>query len=144
MTGKAVKHFSPYDSADTDLFDKDFYCLTSEFKVYKCIIAGNAGSTQQPSHISAGVETLADGYSWKYMYTIIAADSEAYLTNTFMPVKTLAESPVLSDTDVNYPQQQSQINSRNLSTAAGIKRIVITDGGQGYSASDNFYYYCYR
>lgn len=132
------KTFSPYDSSDTDLFDKDFYCLTSEFKVYKCIIAGNSGSTQQPSHIGAGVETLADGYSWKYMYTIIAADSEAYLTNTFMPVKTLAESPVLTDTDVNYPQQQSQINSRNLSTAAGIKRIVITEGGQGYSASDNF------
>jgi len=132
------KTFSPYDSNDTDLFDKDFYCLTSEFKVYKCIIAGNGGSEVQPYHTASDLQSYADGYVWKYMYTIIASDSEAYLTNTYMPVKTLAEFPVLSDTEVNYPQQQSQIDSRALSTAQGIQRIVVTDGGQGYADSDVF------
>jgi len=132
------KTFSPYDSSDTDLFDKDFYCLTSEFKVYKCIVAGSGGSTQQPNHTAAALQEYTDSYVWKYMYTIIAADSEAYLTNTFMPVKTLAESPVLADTEVNYPQQQSQIGSRALATAQGIQRIVITNGGQNYEATDNF------
>ena len=57
-----------------------------------------------------------------------------------MPVKTLAESPTLATTNVNYPQQQSQVASRALSTAAGIERIVIPagKGGQNYSSSDTF------
>ena len=131
---EAGKTFSPYDSSDPDLYDKDFYCLTSEFKVYKCIQAGSAGSTVQPVHTDASIQRLTDSYHWKYMYTLTTADSEAFLTNSFMPVKTLARSPDLAETDVDYPQQQSQIQSVASSIAAGIHRIVVTNGGSNYTA----------
>ena len=55
-----------------------------------------------------------------------------------MPVKTLAMAPALPSTNVNKPQQDSQIASRDLATAAGIERLVIVNGGSNYDASDNF------
>jgi hypothetical protein len=128
-----------WDSKDSDIYDDKFYVLTSEFKVYKCIQKGPSSTSVQPTHTTATIPVAgADGYRWKYMYTITTSDSEKFLTKSFMPVKTLAEAPVLADTNVNYPQQQSQINSRALATAAGIERIVIENGGSNYDAADVF------
>ncbi len=134
---EAGKTFTPYDSSDPDLYDKDFYCLTSEFKVYKCIQAGSGGSQVQPTHTDASIQRLTDSYHWKYMYTLTTADSEAFLTNSFMPVKTLAMSPALPDTDVDYPQQHSQKQSAASSIAAGIHRIVVTNGGSNYTVDQD-------
>jgi hypothetical protein len=84
--------FVPWDSTDPAIYDKAFYCLTSEFKVYKCIIAGGSGVTDVPTHVDAEIRKTDDDYYWKYMYTIIASDAEKFLTNSYMPVKTLTES----------------------------------------------------
>ncbi len=130
------KIFVPYDSSNTNLYNDDFYCLTSEFKVYKCIIGGPSGSTVQPNHTTADITGYGDGYYWKYMYTIIAADSEAFLTNSFMPVKTLTSDPGSNSADAG--QWNNQQNSASSATVQGIERLVITNGGSGYSASDNF------
>ena len=128
-----------WDSKDSDIYDDKFYVITSEFKVYKCIEAGAGATSVQPTHVSAAIPAAGgDGYRWKYMYTVTTADSEKFLTKSFMPVKTLAESPALADTNVDRPQQLSQINSRALSTAAGIERIVVTNGGSNYDAADVF------
>ena len=130
------KVFTAYDSSNTNLYNDDFYCLTSEFKVYKCIIGGPSGSTVQPNHTTADITGYGDGYYWKYMYTIIAADSEAFLTNSFMPVKTLLSDPGSNSADAG--QWNNQQASASSSTVQGIERLVITNGGSGYSASDNF------
>ena len=127
--------FVAWDSNDSDIYDKKFYCMTSDFKVYKCLKAGSGATSVQPVHTTTNPNTGSDGYTWKYMYTITTSDSEKFLTNSYMPVKTLAESPVLADTNVDYPQQQSQINSRASSTAAGIERIEVTAGGGTYSSA---------
>lgn len=123
------KVFVAWDSDDSDIYDKAFYMITNEFKVYKCLKAGNAGTSIQPVHTGTLPATGGDGYTWKYLYTTTTIDSEKFLTNSYMPVKTLAESPDLADTDVNYPQQQSQKNSRSSAVAAGIERIEVTAGG---------------
>ena len=130
--------FVAWDSDDADIYDKKFYCLTSEFKVYKLLKVGPSTTSVQPTHTTVDPVTGGDGYTWKYMYTIITSDSEKFLTNSFMPVKTVSETANLATTDVNYPQQQSQISSRNSSTAAGIERLEVTAGGSNYDASDVF------
>jgi len=123
-----------WDSGDSDIYDKRFYVVTDEFKVYKCIQAGGGAVSQKPVHIGTDPqETVGDGYVWKFMYTITAEDSEKYLTNSYMPVKTLAVSPVLAAEDVDFNQQATQIASAGSSTHLGIERIVVTDGGSGYS-----------
>ena len=85
--------YVPWDSDDADIYDKNpcFYVMTNEFKVYKCLRNGNgAQSTVQPTHTTATpTGSATDGYIWKYMYSITTADSEKFLTNAYMPVKTI-------------------------------------------------------
>ena len=79
--------YVPWDSNDSDIFDKKFYAVTNEFKVYKCIVAGSSVSTQQPTQTLTQPQAESDGYVWKFMYTISVTDAEKFLTNSFMPVK---------------------------------------------------------
>lgn len=132
-----------WDSDDSNIYNERFYVVTSEFKVYKCLKAGPSGVSVQPVH--TGVDPVTDntdGYTWKYMYTITTADSEKFLTKSYMPVKTLAmtvsggsASTTLATTNVDYPQQNSQVLSYNSSTAAGIERIDDLVGGSGYTSA---------
>ena len=87
-----------WDSDDASIFDKAFYIITSEFKVYKCIIAGGGASSIQPTQTLTAPTAESDGYTWKYMYTVSVADAEKFLTNSYMPVKTvsLAASAVVA------------------------------------------------
>ena len=59
--------YHAWDSSEADIFDKKFYIITSEFKVYKCIVAGAAGSSQQPTQTLTQPQAESDGYVWKYM-----------------------------------------------------------------------------
>jgi len=89
-----------WDSDDASIFDKAFYIITSEFKVYKCIKAGGGASSIQPTQTLTDPTAESDGYTWKYMYTVSVADAEKFLTNSYMPVKTvpLAASGVVAAT----------------------------------------------
>lgn len=71
-----------WDSDDASIFDKAFYIVTSEFKVYKCIKAGGGASSIQPTQTLTDPTAESDGYTWKYMYTISVADAEKFLTNS--------------------------------------------------------------
>jgi len=86
--------YSPWDSDDPNIYensDNPFYVLTKDFKVYKCIDRPSSVSavSDVPTKVQAAPFETADGYKWKYMYTIIATDSEKFLTRSYMPVKTL-------------------------------------------------------
>lgn len=133
--------YTPWDSDDADIYDKAFYVLTDEFKVYKCIEAGTSGSTVKPTQTQVSPVAEADGYEWKYMYTLAVADSEKFLTTSYLPVKTVSEDFVddaaaeAALTEADYAQYLNQKASRNSATAAGIERIEITDGGSGYTSA---------
>ena len=81
-----------WDSDDGSIFDKAFYIITSEFKVYKCIKAGGGASSIQPTQTLTDPTAESDGYTWKYMYTTGVEDAEKFLTNSYMPVKTISLS----------------------------------------------------
>ena len=84
------RSYVAWDSDDANIYDKEFYVLTNEFKVYKCLRNNNNGqSTVQPTHTTPTPVNMSDGYVWKYMYSITTADSEKFLTNAYMPVKTV-------------------------------------------------------
>ena len=79
-----------WDSNDPDMFDKAFYVITSEFKVYKVIYSPGTGSTQEPTQTLTDPTAESDSYIWKYMYTVAVADAEKFLTTSYMPVKTVS------------------------------------------------------
>ena len=79
---------SSYSGA-TSLYDATFYVMSSAFNVYKCLDNNsNAASTIEPTGTSTSVLTTADGYKWKYMYTLSATQQTNFLSTDFMAVAT--------------------------------------------------------
>ena len=77
------------NSGATNLFDATFYVMSSAFNVYKCLDNnGNATSTVEPTGTSNSILTTGDGYKWKYMYTLSAAQQANFLSTDFMAVST--------------------------------------------------------
>jgi hypothetical protein len=77
------------NSGATTLFDATFYVLTTARNVYKCLDNnGNAASTTEPTGTSTSILTTADGYKWKYMYSLSATQQANFLSTDFMAVAT--------------------------------------------------------
>ena len=114
------------NSADTtetgkfDLSDTNFIVYdTSTGCVYKCLYNGRNGSlttgvvsTVKPSTIGTAPQQTADGYIWKYLYTITAAEAD-FVTANYIPVAT----------------------TTSISSVNGIDVILVTSGGSGYSGT---------
>ena len=103
------------NSGATTLLDSTFYVMNSTFDVYKCIDNdGDTASTTEPTgNKSTSVFSTADGYKWKYMYSLSASEQANFLSTDFMHLST---------------------ESTDYSTTAGaIEHVKITAGGSGGS-----------
>lgn len=77
--------YQMYDSSVL-LAGTNFYCMTDEFNVYKCLSNNyGAASTNKPSGTDYTPVTYADGYIWKFLYNIPLSVRNKFLTNTVMP-----------------------------------------------------------
>ena len=77
------------NSGASTLHDSSFYVLTTERNVYKCLDNdNNTASTVEPTGTSPSILTTADGYKWKYMYTLSASQQANFLSTDFMAVET--------------------------------------------------------
>lgn len=73
-----------------NLFDANFYAMNSSRNVYKCLDNNNnTASTVEPTGTNAStILSTADGYKWKYMYTLSASEQSNFLSTDFMAVST--------------------------------------------------------
>ena len=142
ITGADIRHvvqrnnwsantsYNAYDNLNNDLYNENniFFVVTDEYNVYKCISNANgAFSTVKPNYVNSGMGSkLADGYVWKYMYSINSSEQLSYITNEYMPVKTLESD----DGSVQWDVQTDAVEG-------GIYSIVITNPGSGYSNEAN-------
>jgi hypothetical protein len=135
----------------TSLYASRFYVMTDEYHVYKCIRTGRAtggttvASTVKPTGTSATalVETSDTGatmygYLWKYMYTVTASDTIKFVTNDFIPVKTIGAlatvdgaSGALGTTATN--DGSSQWDVENGAVNGGCHHAIVTNEGSGYN-----------
>ena len=77
------------NSGASSLFDATFFVMSSAFNVYKCLDNNsNANSTVEPTGTSTSILTTADGYKWKYMYTLSSSQQANFLSTDFMGVAT--------------------------------------------------------
>ena len=77
------------NSGATTLHDSSFFVLTADRNVYKCLDNdGNTASTVEPTGTSTAILSTADGYKWKYMYTLSASQQANFLSTDFMAVST--------------------------------------------------------
>lgn len=78
--------FDEYDDGE-DLSTKDFYVVTDENKVYKCISNNNRSrSTVKPIHTTFDISSESDGYKWKYMFSISESLLEKFIAPEFAPL----------------------------------------------------------
>ena len=130
---------SSYSTATT-LFDATFYVLTTDRNVYKCLDNNNnSASTVEPTGTSTSIITTADGYKWKYMYTLSASQQANFLSTDFMAVATNnTVSSAAVDGQINVIKIKSTGSGGTNGTftgipirgdgAGGVVSVVITGG----------------
>ena len=127
----------------SNFYDGRGYIITDEFKVYKCLKTGMSGgstvnSTVKPTHTSIAVES--DGYMWKFMYSVIASDVIKFVTNDFIPVKTLGAKSAVAGSGTNggygttaTDDGSAQWDVENGAVDGAIYHYVVTAAGSGYN-----------
>ena len=120
----------------SSLYDANFFVITDEYNVYKCLDNRGSGntvvaSTTKPTGNSTTPITTADGYVWKYMYTISPADVIKFVSTDFIPVKTITSNP--GSTDAYYDQWLVA----DAAVDGSIQNVLVTAGGTGYTSAPN-------
>ena len=115
------------DSSELFATNNNFYVLTSEHHIFKCL--GNNGgviSTVMPNILVTTTHfQTSDGYIWKYMYSLTAEEKLRFLTSNFMPVRTIEES-----------DNSQQWNVQDNAIDGAIHVIKVTNPGNNYTALD--------
>lgn len=115
MYDDALSATDPAPSGATRIEDAHFYVMTVDYNVYKCLWNNdNKPSTISPTGTSAFTFTLADGYIWKFMYTIPISLRNRFLSYDYMPISTALKNQFYSDGE--------------------IIQVIVEDGGQNYSS----------
>lgn len=111
----------PASSGATTLSESNFYVLTDEFQVYKCLFNNNGEpSTIKPTGTSNAVFETGDGYLWKFMCRVNEADQQKFLTPTYIPVR-----------------KMSGTGSFPFDVNGQLDDITVTDGGSDYLTTPN-------
>lgn len=94
VTPPLVTVSPPTNISNSSFEARPFYVITDELNVYKCLNNNNlALSTVKPIHTTTNEgdngTTYADGYVWKFMFSVSKLDAERFLTSNWVPVRTL-------------------------------------------------------
>ena len=129
--------YNSYDDNQTGYPTNAYYVLTDENLVYICIQrAKNASGSAQPSTVKpSGTASspfkTADGYIWKFLYSIDANGANKYLAANFMPVEKVvadsANNPLLT------ASQTQQFTIQSTASNGAILNIQLDSGGAGYT-----------
>ena len=76
-------------SGATNLFDSTYVVMNSAYAVYKVIENdGATASTVEPTSTSNSIFSTADGYRWKYMYSLTSAETLNFMSTDFIHCST--------------------------------------------------------
>ena len=107
--------YAQYDDIDDNLFEVDFYVITDQNNVYKCLDNNNGiESTVKPTGQLTTKFQTADGYIWKYMYTLSTANNTKFSTSDYIPV-------------------DSNVSISAAAANGSIETIQIVTTGSGYT-----------
>jgi hypothetical protein len=111
--------YSQYDNENQNFYGSNFYVLTQDNNVYKCISNNfGAASSSKPTGTSMSVITTSDGYRWKYLYSLSDTDLLKFLTSNFMPV------------NLNYDVTSTAIKGT-------IDNAIVVNAGNSYTTNSN-------
>jgi hypothetical protein len=124
---QAIVNIAP--SGKQKLEEANFYVLTEDYNVYKCLDNNNnARSTAKPLGTSTSPITSADGYVWKFMYTVPINLRSKFLSEDQMPVVSALSNQFYS----NGAMDSIIINNKGT----GYTTATLTVSGDGYREED--------
>lgn len=148
--------FANWDDT-VNVYNTNFYCLADN-NVYKCL-DNNAGaaSTVKPVGKSFYTFRTADGYLWKYMYTVPQFKISRFMTFDKLPVqralsdsfynKGSIDAVIINNGGINYTDAlltsvvvsgatvgSGAVGTVNVNALGQITSVTITNGGTGYTA----------
>ena len=139
-----TSYFAFTDNTST-LFSQDFYVMTGDYNVYKCLSNSDTNSsgsvattsTVKPTGTGTGVISTADGYKWKFMYQISASDALKFVTPNYIPVDTVRRANGLLSNTFDLSPAQVQFDVETQAAAAGggngaIEVVHLTTRGSQY------------
>lgn len=136
--------YSPYNDAQVGYPTNPYYVITDDNAVYVCIQApkdddGNVtASTVQPTGVNSfNTGELADGYIWKFLYTVGAAQANAFVTSAFIPAPFVDSAGGAGD----LARDTEQFNIQNAAYDGQIVGLRVTNGGSGYSGNPDITIY---
>ena len=111
-----------------------FYVITDENNIYVCLEAGETAlgqsvtSTVKPTGTLTTAFETADGYVWKFLYSVGALRASQFLSANFMPVTKFG--PFDSDDAADHVEQ---VGIQNAASAGEVVGYQVTSGGSGYT-----------
>lgn len=132
--------YDAYDDAVQGYPTNSYYVMTDELQVYICLQQGktSAGigvnSSIKPTGTSSIPQTTADGYVWRYLYSISAASSNKFQSSNYSPIEFV--KPSVDSTGLSI-QQLQQRTVQYGAIPGQVLGIAITNGGTGYTSQPN-------
>lgn len=145
--------YEKYESSKVGI-QTNFYVLSSNFNVYKCIDNGLSGnlSTVEPLNSDIDIIDTGDGYKWKFMYNVPLSLRNKFLSDLYIPVSNSIknafyssgsiESVVISNNGAGYVQASTSITITGDGAGASMTPVVssgqivgvtINNPGVGYT-----------
>jgi hypothetical protein len=137
--------YSGFDDAVAGIPTNTYYVLTEDNQVYICLqqsknATGQANvSTVKPDFAVAGVDEgqafiTADGYTWKFLYSLSATAAANFLSAGYIPVEKVIWNTSGDSTDLS-PFQLEQLIVQQSAVSGQILNITLTSGGSGYTSA---------
>jgi len=128
--------YAQYDDTQVGYASPAHYVMNQNYHVFVCLRTGRdadgntVASTVEPTGSNNEAFETADGYVWKFIYTISALEANYFLSANYMPV-----SKIIGELDSDASGIQNK-HKEIQDTAIGgmITSIVVTDGGSGYTS----------
>jgi hypothetical protein len=122
-------------SGATALETSNFYCMTDDYHVYKCIFNNNGKPSQnRPSGTDEKIIELADRYKWKYMYTIPLSMRNKFLSLATMPVATALSNQFYSAGSIVSATIENP-GYHYVKTSYRVTGFKVISGGAGYDSN---------
>ena len=134
-TWSSGRIYSQYDDQQGGYPTLPYYVMNESRAVYVCLETGRdatgaaVASVVQPTHANLDSRREADGYVWKFLFTISAERANNFLSANFMPAL-LQGSTDSNSTGIQLKQKAVQ----DAATPGEVLSIIVTDGGAGYTS----------
>ena len=127
-------NYFAYLHSNNSLFDQQFYVMTDDYNVYKCLSNNNTdgASTTKPTGTGTAIVSTGDGYKWKFLYQISAARALKFVTPSYIPTQRVrkANLAIANTTDSSF--QYAVEIAANTSGNGAIEVVHVTSGGTNY------------